>query len=411
MNQNIQRAVGSLVNPPSGRPVLAAPSGVSDTMTPKEIVGILRRHIWMILLSALAGAILGTGLFFVLKSVYPRYSTRARIEVLPPTEGDPFTFNAVQPQKDTYYQHRFSKAAMVKQQDLLQELIRQDEIRETNWFKRFAKTDEQGNVIGDLDKGIKNALDDLDKYLSASAPRDYTFIEIGMTCGSAKEAAIIANKMTDLFLTRQRDFALGNIRKELSEKTAQQAEIRAKLEQIEGSQSSIRKGSRYARLNLSQESNFRDYMDDKISDIERSFSNLQSERSNLEKQIENLKARATNENFDNIVKAEIEQDAVARQIRSTITSTEQTLAELLSRFGEDHRAVNQARESLKQLQTEFDKRQLLIGDIVRQARYQDAQETMAALTKQQETVTGQLQAAHLEYREVDQIRSEYDKYE
>jgi capsular exopolysaccharide synthesis family protein len=412
MNQNIQRAVGSLVNPPSGRPTLAAqPAGVPDMMTPKEIVGILRRHIWMILLSAITGMIIGTGLFFLLKRVYPRYSTRARIEVMPATEGDPWVFNVAQPQKDTYYQHRFSKAAMVKQQDLLQELIRQDEIRQTDWFKQFAETDEQGNIVGDLDKATKDAMDNLDKYLFASAPRDYTFIEIGMTCGNAKEAAKISNKMVDLFMTSQRDYSLESIRTELTEKTRQQAEIRSRLEQIESTQANIRKGTRYARLNLAENTSFRDYMDDKISDIERSYSSLESERSNLEKQVENLKARAENQNFDDIVHAQVEQDPVARQLRSEISSTEPILSQLLSRFGENHRTVLQARESLKQMQAEFEKRQLFIGNIVRQANLQQAQESMTAMIKQLETVTRQLQAAHMEYREVDQIRSEYDKYE
>jgi succinoglycan biosynthesis transport protein ExoP len=412
MNQNIQRAVGSLVNPPSGRPVLATqPTGVPDMMTPKEILGILRRHMWMILLSTIAGTIIGTGTFFVLQRIYPRYSTQARIEVLPSEKGDPWLFNIGQPQKDTYYQYRFSKAAMVKQQDLLQELIRQDDIRQTDWFKQFTKTDAQGNIVGDVDKATKKAIDDLKDNLFATAPRDYVFIEIGMTSGSAKEAAKITNKMTELFLTSQREFALESIRTQLTEQTRQQTEIRARLDQIESTQANIRKGTRYARLNLSQNTNFRDYMDDKISDIERSYSSLESERSNLEKQIENLKTRATNVNFDDIVHAQVEQDPVARQIRTNISAMEPILAERLSRFGEDHRAVREARESLKQLQNEFEKRQLLIGNIVRQSQYQQAQEDMTAMIKQLETITRQLQAAHLEYREVDQVRSEYDKYE
>jgi succinoglycan biosynthesis transport protein ExoP len=412
MNQNIQRAVGSLVNPPSGRPALATQqAGVPDMMTPKEILGILRRHMWMILLSTIAGMIIGTGLYVLLKRVYPRYSTRARIQVLPQEMGDPLSFSATQPQKDTYYQHRFSKAAMVKQQDLMQELIRQDDIRQTDWFKQFAQTDEQGN-IKDMDQATKDAINDLDKNLIANAPRDYVFIEIGMTCGDPKEAAKIANKMTDLFLTSQRDFALESIRTDLGEKTRQQAEIRSRLEQIESTQTNIRTGTPYAaRLNLSENTNFRDYMDDKISQIEQSYSTLESQKSNLEKQIENLKTRAGSETFDDIVQNQVEQDPIARQIRSNITATESALAERLSRFGEEHRAVREARESLKQQQLEFEKRQLFIGNTVRQANFQQAQENMTEMAKQLETITVQLQGAQAQYRGIEKVRSEYDKYE
>jgi len=413
MNQNIQRAVGSLVNPPSSRPALATQqAGVPDMMTPKEIVGILRRHIWMILLCTLAGMIIGTGLFFILKKVYPRYFTLARIHVFPQEMGDPMGFNVAQPQKDTYYHHRFSKAAMVKQQDLMQELIRQDEIRQTGWFKQFAQTDEQGNIIGDRDMAIKDAFDDLDKNLIASAPRDYTFIEIGMTCGDPKEAAKIANKMTDLFLVSQRDYALESIRADLAEKTSQQEKIRERLAGIENSQASIRMGTPYAaRLNLSENTNFRDYMDDKISDIERSYSTMESQRSNLEKQIENLKARAINENFDDIVQAQVEEDPIARQLRSEISARESFLSQLLSRFGENHRAVLENREFLKQSQTEFEKRQQFIGNTVRQAKPQQAQENLASMTKELQTITLQLQSAQAQYKGIEKVRSEYDKKE
>jgi len=411
MNQNIQRAANPLAIPSASRPMLAVPpTAVPDTMTPKEIVGILRRHLWMILLFTIAGTIMGTGAFFLLQYWYPRYTARAAVEVLPPGEGDPWAFNAGQPQKDTYYQHRLSKAVMVKRQDLLQELIRDDEIRQTDWFKQFAKTDAQGN-IGDMDKATKKAIDDLDSHLSATAPRDYTFIEISMTCGSAEESSKIANKMVHLFITSQRDLALTSIRSQLAEQTSQQTDIRAKLEQIEATQANIRAGTRYARLNLTENTNFRDYMDDKIADIERNFSTFKSQQSNLEMQIGTLKKRALDEQFDDVVHEQVEQDAIARQIRAGIISTEPVLAERLTRFGEDHRSVREIRDSLKQMRDDFEKRQAYIGDIVRKSQYQRAQDEMAALTQQLETVTKQLQVAHAEYKAVDVIRSDYDKYE
>jgi capsular exopolysaccharide synthesis family protein len=386
-------------------------AALTDTITPKEIMGILRRHVWMILLCTVMGAIVGTGGFFLLQRYYPRYTARAAIEVLPLEKGDPWAFNIGQPQKDTYYQTRFSKAARVKQQDMLQELIRAEEIRQTDWFKQFAKTDAAGNIIGDLDKATKDAIDDLMKNLNAVAPRDYTFIEVSMTCGSAKESAQITNKMVELFTTSQLEQARASLRTQLAEQTRQQNAIRTRLDQIETTEANIRSGTRYARLNLTQNTNFRDYMDDKIADIERSFSSLESQRANLEIQIETLKKRASSEQFDEVVNEQVEQDAIARQLRANIAATEPVLAERLTRFGEDHRSVREIRDSLKQMREEFEKRQAYIGDVVRKSRYQQAQDEMAAMTQQLETVTKQLQAAREEYKAVDTIRANYDKYE
>jgi capsular exopolysaccharide synthesis family protein len=411
MNQNIQRATHVLAAPQAARPMQMAPGVGVPTITPKEILGIIRRHLWMILLCTITGTIVGTGAFFLLQQYRPCYTANAAIEVLPPEESDPWAFNAAQPQKDTYYQYRFSKAAMVKQQDLLQELIRQDDIRQTNWFKQFAKTDAQGNITGNLDKATKKAMDSLKKSLNVDAPRDYLFIQVSMTCGSAKESALITDEMVSLFIAGQRERALGSIRSQLAEKTNQSKEIRGRLEQIESTQANIRAGSRFARLNLTENANFRDYMDDKIADIEKNYSTFQSQQSNLESQLATLKKRADTEQFDDIVQEQVEQDGIARQIRANIASTEPMLAQLLTRFGEDHRSVRELRDSLKQMRDEFEKRQTLIGDIVRKSRYQQVQDQMVALTQQLETVTKQLQLAHAEYLAVDKTRSEYDKYE
>jgi len=407
MNQNIQRAVSNLATPPSPRPIAVAVAAGSETMTPREIVGILRRHLWMIILFTVAGTIFGVAAHFLLQRLAPRYTTRAQIEVLPPVEGDPMMFNAGQPQKDTFYQYRFTKSALLKQQSLLQELIRDTEIRQTNWFKQFALVDEQGNVVGDVEKATREAIKDLNKHLASNAPRDFIFIEVGMTCSSAKESASITNKVVQIFLQNQKDLATSSISNELVQRTKQKEGIDSDLRAAETALDTIRKGSPFARLNLSDNTQFRDYMDDHISDIQQTLSNLQSGISNLETNLAALKRRAESENFDEVVQEQVEQDSIARQIRSTIAATEPVLAERLTRFGAEHRLVLDIRDSLKQMYGDLAKRQREIGDIVRNSQVQLAQDQINATTEQLKTSQSQLERALVDYKEVDRIRSNY----
>jgi capsular exopolysaccharide synthesis family protein len=379
----------------------------SETMTPKEIVGILRRHLWMIILFTVAGTILGTGAHFLLQRLAPRYTTRAQIEVLPPVEGDPMMFNAGQPQKDTFYQYRFTKSALLKQQSLLQELIRDAEIRQTNWFKQFALVDEQGEIIGDIEKAIREAIRDLNKNLMSNAPRDFIFIEVGMSCRSPKESADITNKVVEIFLRNQRDLAIGSISNELAERIKQRDGVEANLRAAEDALDAIRKGSPFARLNLSAESDFRDYMDDHIADTQRTLSNLESAKSNLETNLAALKRRAESETFDDVVQEQVEQDAIARQIRATIAATEPVLAERLTRFGAEHRLVLDIRDSLKQMYSDLAKRQREIGDIVRNSQVQLAQDQINAMMEQLKTTELQLEKAMDDYKKVDLIRANY----
>jgi capsular exopolysaccharide synthesis family protein len=408
MNQNIQRAaVSALATPPMPRPMASPMASSSDAMTPKEIVGILRRHLWMIIIFTVAGTILGVGAHFLLQRIYPRFTTRTQIEVLPPVEGDPMTFNASQPQKDTFYQYRFTKANLIKQQSLMQELIRDEEIRKTNWFKKFAKVDEQGNIVGNVEKATKEAIKDLDKNMIASAPRDFIFIEVGMTCGDAEESADITNKIVKIFMRNQQDLATMSISEELASRIRQRDKLVTDLAAAENALASMREGSPYARLNTSDTTQFRDYMDESIAEIQKNMTNLEGLRANLETNLASLKRRAESVDFDDIVLNQVEQDPIARQIRASIAATEPILAERLTRFGSEHRLVLDIRDSLKRMYDDLAQRQREIGDIIRNSDAQSAQEQINSITEQLKVTDIQLQKGLDEYKKADLLRANY----
>jgi capsular polysaccharide biosynthesis protein len=155
------------------------------SIAPKEILDILRRHLFLIISLTVLGAIIGSGLWYVLKTIVPKYTAGTYIEVLNPGQFDPTIIATPLASKDIAYEFRFSKAALIKQQNMLQELIRRDAIRETNWFKSF-----NNDVI--------KTIEDLKNHLGVVADRNSSYISINMTCGSPKEAALIVNQMVDL---------------------------------------------------------------------------------------------------------------------------------------------------------------------------------------------------------------------
>jgi len=302
-------------------------------------------------------------------------------------------------------------ASLVKEQGMLEKLVNQPKVRDTDWFKRFAKVDDQGNIIGDKDKAITKALEDLDKHLGASAPRDQNFIRITMTCGSAKEAKLIVDEMISLFLKEQRQLALGDVSEQLTERKSQREKIQSELNAATASLKAISDGTRFARLNFSKNQSFRDYMDEKLAELENQFSELETQRSGLERNMELTKKRADAPDYDEIVKSQIENDPVARQIVNDIARLKPSLSSQLDRFGEDHRIVKETRAALKRMEQELLERKRFIGEINRQAALQNAQESMAILTQQIESNEKQLQAARDDYKQIDEIRSEYSKFE
>ncbi len=405
MNQNIQRTISTLSGGQPPRP-MPQPSAAAQTITPKEIVAILRRHVWMIALFTIGGVIIAAAAYFGLARTSSRFTATANIEVLPPINDDPMTFGQGQPQKETYYQFRFTKSALMTQQGMLERLIQQDAIRDTAWFKSFTQLDETGQPTN-MAKATLAALGDLQKKMIASAPRDYNFIQLSMTCSSPTEAAKIVDEMVALFINEQRELARGTITSQLIERKSQLAAVQDRLRGIESQLAGIRSGSRFARLNLSENQSFRDYMDDRLGDLENSSSQLESQRASLESIIATLKKRAFDETFDEVVREQMEQDPIALNIRQTIANTEPVLAQQLTRFGSEHRVVKQTQDALARMYDDLAKRQNEIADITRKSNYRSAEDQMTALTQQMDTATKQLQQAQAEYKEIDNIRSTY----
>jgi capsular exopolysaccharide synthesis family protein len=387
------------------------PAAGGMAMTPKEIAGILRRHIWMIIIFTVLGTIIGGGAWFLCNRYLPKYTYRRSIGVAMPITEDPMKIGTSQVAKDIYYQFRFTKAAMIKQDYMLKQLLdNSDEVKATNWFKKYAKVNAAGEIVGDKAKALDEALGALKDDLGASAPRDNNFLLVSMSCADAGEAKVIVDEMVRIFLAQQRELSQGGLKNELTQFKSQRDEIQSKLSQVESSLESIRSGTRFARLNMGENQSFSDYMDDKLSNLENQLSTFGSEKGRLESVIATLKARATGD-FDERVQEQVEQDPIARQIRSDISRLEPQLDQQLARFGEDHRRVKETQAALSQMREALGKRQFEIGQIIRQSNLLVAEESMAALTQELQTTAQQLQSAHAEYKEIDRIRNEYSRYE
>lgn len=412
MADQIKRVIHGMTGPAAASPALmrmaaAAPPSATVSLTPKEIVGILRRHLLMIILFTFAGLVLGGLAFFLTRRYVPQYTAMTGINVLPPITGDPREFTTIQPQKDLYYQYRFTKATLMKQQEMLQNLLQQDTIRETSWFSQFEKRNKLGEVV---DTDFPKAVKALQKNLGASAPRDQDFIRVSMTCRDPREAASIVNEMIRIFLIDQQEKARAGISEQLTSEERQRVQLRNSLKTIQDRLDALRAGSEFARLNI-EGANFRDYMDEKLSTLYDEFSTLESERKRLEVILATVEKRALETDYDQVVQQAVEQDTIVRQLQNSINNIEAVLAQQLARFGENHRRVQETRQARNQFLSDLDARKIEIAEIQRKSNWQLVQDEMAALTQQLDSIVLQLQAAREEYKRVDNDRAQYSKDE
>jgi len=381
---------GPIARPAGIRP----PVAMQASMTPKEIVGILRRHILLIVVLTLLGAACGTGGFFVLRKYYPRWTALGAIQVLEPGQTDPTELRDAQANRDVYDRFRNSKLARIRGLATMQALLRREPVRGTRWFQRFV----DGQATD-----IPRAIRELERHLRVSAPRDDVHIMVSMTCGNPQEAALIAEELIDLFLRQQQDEATEDMRRQLNARTQQAVALKRDVDAARSRLQSIRAGTQFANLG---ESTFRDYLTESLAHQQTSLSQLENIIVRLESNVQILKLRAEGE-YDDVVREQIERDPISQRMRDVIATLEADLREKLTRLGESHRRVREVRDALDQRRLDLAKRQAEIGDLLRNASYRDAQDQYVFHMAQLEAQRKQLQDVKAEYRDWSRIKAEY----
>jgi len=341
---------------------MQAASAIS--FTPKEILDILRRHLFLIISLTMLGTIIGTSLCFILRKIAPKYTAVTYIEVLHPGQSDPTVIGTPLTSKDIAFEFRTSKAALIKQQSMLQELIRRDAVRETEWFKKF-----NNNVL--------KTIDNLKDNLVVVADRNSNYIIISMTCGSPKEAALIVNQMVDLFVKSQQSTSEADVGQKLKDLSQQENELRDRLRIVTNSLKDIRLSTGLTQLEGNEDRGLG-------NTITQKFAELEIEKLKLEADIEQVRASTTNFEgrrvSDEIVQRDAESDPVLIGQIQQISNLETELARKLTNLGENHREVQQLREVLRRTIAERDIRSNSKAQQIRNSDVVSARDQLAVLT-------------------------------
>ena len=348
--------VGRIPGPLGPRPIVrpAAPA-----MTPKEILGILRRHILMIVSMTTLGLILGCVGWFLLFRYYPKYTARTFIRILPPVEKDPATIGGATVNKDIQYGHRVSIANLIKRQSTLQELIDRDKIKETEWFKRLGKS--SSARIGEAYKYLL-------KNFGVSAQRDADFVSLSMTCSNKQEATDIVNEMVDMFLTSQGSAKQKEVAAKLATLKTQRVTVQRELRLAEETLEGIRKNSgftdleertypdpitaRLIRLELEQ--------DNCILEIAQQLANIK----NLEKHAEKAEGKSR-ENLNNVrdylivLESKLEK---LQELQNQASEKKRRLDLARIQYEQQTRIRDERRDMLDQLKAQIEKRTIMHDD-------------------------------------------------
>jgi capsular polysaccharide biosynthesis protein len=359
------------------------------------------RDIILIVSFAVIGLIVGGLLYLWLNKFSPKYTAESAVEVMPPGVEDPMSFDRSPVNMELYYQFRISKAAFMKQEDILQQLLRRDKIRETKWFKQF-------------NNDMADAVENLQDNLVVKTPPNNNLITVSMTCGSAdesdmivneNESALIVNQMVDLFLDEQKGLATRDVRSQLAERTKQQQLIKAQLLQAEDTLNIMRGGTEFVNLDdLGSGS----YLESKLAEIESAYIDLLGEIAMLESHIEMLR-RSSVGNFNAAVREQISCDPVMISLAQHLALKQLELASGLVAAKQDPQANVAGEKLIAMINEQLDRRKTEIAEQIRQSDLKDAENRLTAFTKELESLEQQRIQAKQEYKDLDNLRASYQK--
>ena len=370
-------------------------SPAAASLTAKEVFGILRRHILLIIFLTVLGLGAGGGAWKLLQIRFPRYTARTFIQVLPPTETDPMTIGTVQLQKDILYGYRQSIANLIKQQSTLEDLLDRDKVKETRWFKRWN---------GDR----RRAVNYLDKHFGAYAHRDSEFVEISMTCSAAGESADIVNEMLSLFLATRGDTERQEISKKLKGLEDQRLRVQSELDAANKGLDDIRAAYNLTDIEQPEGRYFQHTITIRLNSLELQKNELDLAIKQLQADIGNLQELATGPITEQI-EYQIERDPVMITLAQQLAYLEAQLSGRLTKFGENHRDVRQTRELIEETKRRREQRKNEIADQTRRANLENAKDGLVVLQKRFEQLEALRQEAEAQKKELDLARIQYEK--
>jgi len=385
-------AVNKVAGPAGVRPMAAGAA-----LTPKEVFGILRRHVLLIISLTILGFIVGGVSWYLLRRYAPKYTAQTFIRVLPPVEKDPMRIGATTVAKDIQYGYRLSLATLIKRQGALQELVARDKIQETEWFKRFGKI---------KDTSIAKAVWDLRKKFSANAQRDGEFIAVSMTCGNREEAALIVNEMVDLFLLSQGSTKREEITAKLTRLVERQDQVERDLRLAEGALAIVRETWDLTDLGDRADSGFRHTITLRLDALELEQNQLALDIRQVQADIGNLEELAVGP-INEQIEHQIETDPVMTVLAQQLAFQESELAGKLTKFGENHRVVRQSQELIGEIKVRRRIRKVEIAEQTRQSNLKDAQNSLVVLQGRFTALEKLREEAAAKKRDLDLARIQY----
>jgi len=362
------------------------------TFTFREVVGMLRRRMWLIIiLTGLLTVIFSVGCFFW-RRTNPQFTSTGLIRCNMPGQENILLGVTPAMRSDIISLQTQNQALFLGSEYFLgQVLLSRDKIKSTDWYKQ--RQDDLGKLIRDLRKAF-----------SASPGRNTQFVQVFMRANSRVEAKEILDEILAQFSqvmeNRAKGDALENLQALQNEKRKLDTDILARISNLATLRENVnvpggleRGGGGVVMEEL------------RAIMIEKLTLEAQIEKASLDMQA--LQEEVQTKGISGAVQAAINNDPTVLRYQAQLMAYQTHLDGLLDRLGPEHQEVQKTSTIMNSINEQVRQHELQL-----QQQYSNAEQTMlereiTSLQAEYERVAAQHEALLSRQSDVDKKRAEY----
>ncbi len=325
-------------------------------ITPAEIMRILLARMWMIVGFTIGISIIFIGLFFVLRTTSPEYTSEAYVEARMQASVGLWGVREMLPRKEILAMETAGVSAILNSETFFGDVLTRKEVQSSAWARNRMP-----------DKRVEA----LKKSFSATPIRDTAYVKLVMRAATPDDARNILNEILSQFEKNIKDDAIGSLQNVRTSLEASKKKLESDQTEV---QLSIQALTRGETVPPGWQGGGQTVVSQKMQILSEELVRLEAVNSQLLLEREQLVKQRDEGGLEQVVML-LEQDPVILGLRNQIMILEQNEAQALGRYGDKHQEVLKIRDAIKSARLQLKDRQAkmtenytqqLINDNVRQ---------------------------------------------
>lgn len=373
---------------PAGAPV------PMNTLTFKEVMGIIRRRIWLILIVTILCTILGGGLWYFCRMYYPKYTSQAFIRCKMPNAPDLLKGQTTLVNERVIALETQSKAAQLMGESFITRVLQRLRVQETKWFQKRKDN-------------AQELMEDFKDSFYASPRRDTDLIMLGFSAARPEEAQVILREVMDQFQQDMVSGAEGEFGDRLKTLNKGKDDLTNELTRLRNNQKDL------ARLISSTKG-----WEGGDIVVQQELQLLHQEKLRLQallKEMEILQAQVQEQQqqygVTNTVRLAVEQDPLVQGLRNRVVGLNEEMSRLLERLGEDHQEIREVKKRIEAVQAISAQREAELERQYSASEEQSILNQVQSLTQELNEINDKFAEVSTRYSDIQQRLTDYESGE